>query len=372
MNQLENYVYKVQEDLHNIPEPAFSEYKTSAYIAKQLRDLGYEVEENIASTGIKAVKRGKREHPCIGIRADMDCIIHEKENETYFRHSCGHDAHSSIALGLATYFSDKMSQFEGSIAFIFQPAEEIGVGAKTMVEEGALEGIDYLLGYHLRTNHECEFGKMSPALMHSAASSIKGKVTGMTAHGGRPHLGVNVIDVLTSLLTNTALIRYDPLSSSSIKFTQLSAGKGSINVIPDYGTFGIDIRSGNNRELKAILKKIEDNIQYTAEMHNAKITYSISDGVPAPQYDADLVFEAEKAISEELGKENCVAPIYTPGGEDFHYYSTLTDIKTAYLAIGADVAPGLHDPNMTFNKQSLIIAVRVLTRLIQNIFKQNK
>lgn len=365
--EIKKYVYQTQKHLHSIPEPAFQETKTAAFIASELEKMGYTVMKGLAGTGVTAYIEGKQKHPCIAIRADMDCIIHEHEKTIVYRHSCGHDAHSSIALGVAKQVIEHSSNLNGSIKFIFQPAEEIGQGAKAMTEAGSLDYVDYLIGYHLRMNSECPFGKMAPALLHSAASIITGEIEGKTAHGGRPHLGINAIDVLTSLLTSINTIRSNPLTATNVKFTKIAAGGGSLNVIPDKGTFAMDIRSGSNDELKMTIEKIKRTLDFTAEQYEAKIRYQISEGVPAPQYDENLVSVASEAIKKVLGTENVVDPIFTPGGEDFHYYTKLTDIKAVYLAIGADVSPGLHDPTMTFNKEAMVNGIAVITEMITNL-----
>ncbi|OEH93267.1 amidohydrolase [Bacillus solimangrovi] len=370
IEQLRDYVYQTQKYLHKIPEPAFKEKKTSTYIAKQLKEMGYEVTEHIAKTGVTAKLTGKNEYPCVAIRADMDCIVHEMKNEIMYRHSCGHDAHSSTALGIARFMKDRIYNLNGSVKFIFQPAEEIGEGAKAMTAAGVLEGVDYLIGYHLRTAHECPFGKMSPALIHSASCKIIGEIYGKTAHGGRPHLGINAIDVLSSLVTNINTIRFNPQSGTSVKFTQLHAGKGSVNVIPEYGTFAMDVRSGSNEELKAVIRKIEKMIAHTADMHDGKIEYRVTEGVPAPLYDENLMQTAQRAIVKILGSENVVDPIHTPGGEDFHYYSQLTNVKSIYLAIGANVCPGLHDPEMTFEKEAMLHGVEVISDMVEQLLSK--
>lgn len=369
---LKKYVYQTQEFLHTIPEPAFEEYKTSRFVAQQLTDMGYEVEEQVAKTGVIGYMEGRKKHPCIAIRADLDCIIHEDGDEIIYRHSCGHDAHSSIALGIAKHMKDRMKELNGSIKFIFQPAEETGLGAKAMVEADALHDVDYLIGYHLRTDHECPFGKMAPALYHSAACTISGEIEGKASHGGRPHLGINVIDILTSLLTTINTVRYNPQNATNVKFTKLIAGKGSLNVIPGYGSFGMDIRSDNNDELEITIEKIKKMMDQIAAMYDAKITYQVSEGVPAPKYDLSLMNQAERSIKSILGDTNYVEPIFTPGGEDFHYYTKLTEVKAAYLAIGADVSPGLHDPNMTFEKKAMINGVRVVVDMIEEMLMLNE
>ncbi|WLR42225.1 M20/M25/M40 family metallo-hydrolase [Bacillus carboniphilus] len=185
--------------------------------------------------------------------------------------------------------------------------------------------------------------------------------------GGRPHLGINAIDVLSSLVNTVNTLRFNPKKATNVKFTQLMSGKGSVNVIPDYGTFAIDVRSDSNKELKKVLDKIEKMINYTAEMYEAEIKYDIKEGVPAPNYDERLVEIASQSIIEVLGEKNLVDPIFTPGGEDFHQYAARTGVNSIYLAIGADVSPGLHDPNMTFEKGAMMNGVHVVTKMVEKL-----
>ncbi|KMM38275.1 hypothetical protein AB986_02880 [Alkalihalobacillus macyae] len=362
-----HYIHKVQQDLHRIPEPAFKEFKTAAYIEKELKSMGYTVQSGIAGTGVIGTYKGERDRPCIGVRADMDCITHEEDGRVFYRHSCGHDAHSSIALGIAKLLSEQKEKMKGSVKFIFQPAEEIMQGAKAMVHEGVLEDVDSLIGFHLRTATECPTGSMSPALMHSAATILTGKIQGRTAHGGRPHLGVNVIDVFGTLINSIHAIRPNPQTGTTIKFTSLSAGGGSYNVIPGSGSFALDVRSRDNKELHRMLERIARIIHHTGSMYDATITYKVEGRVPAPRYSEELIQEAKVAIESVLGEGKAISPILTPGGEDFHYYTDLTNIEAVFLGIGANVSPGLHDPSMTFEKNSLVEAANVISHLVNQL-----
>ncbi|WP_347549986.1 amidohydrolase [Pseudalkalibacillus hwajinpoensis] len=369
-NKLDQYIRNVQEDLHRIPEPAFKEEQTASYIARELKRMGYFVKTGIAGTGVTATMPGKKNYPCVAVRADMDCITHEDGGKITYRHSCGHDAHSSIALGIAKHFSENREAITGSIVFIFQPAEEIMQGAKAMTDEGVLKDVDVLIGYHLRTEEECPMGSMAPALMHSATTIVSGEIKGKTAHGGRPHHGVNVIDVMATLLSAVNTIRSNPQSGTSITFTRISAGGGSLNVIPGSATFALDIRSRDNEELNRVISNLDSIFQNCAAMHDAKITYSIEGAVPAPRYSGRLIEEARESIEAVLGKGKAIPPIVTPGGEDFHYYTALSDVEAVYLGIGANVSPGLHDPAMTFEKKSLVDAVQVVSHLMGQLMKQ--
>lgn len=369
---LKDYVNSIQAQLHQIPEPAFQEYQTSKFIAEELRKLGCVVKEYVGQTGVVAEIKGSKSGPCLAVRADMDCIVHNHGPETFYRHSCGHDAHSSIALGVAKQFSKQSEALCGTLKLIFQPAEETGQGAKAMVQAGVLDNVDYLLGFHLRPVQECEIGKVSPALFHQAASFIQGEIVGTPAHGGRPHLGVNAIEVIAAMVNNVSAIHSDPLCSSSIKFTHVSTGKGSMNVIPGHASFSLDVRSDNNQQLGALIREAKQRLIKTAEMYGAELKLDVIEGVPAPEYDKEFQRLIEQGIIDALGENGLAKPIKTPGGEDFHYYSLLSNVKTGYLGLGAGVMPGLHHPEMTFEKDIMVTGVLVVTQIVERLLKSDQ
>src|SRR5574340_212577 len=153
----------MRRDLHEHPELAFEEVRTSGIVAQRLRTLGLEVQTGIATTGVVGPLRGGASKPgakTIALRAEMDALpIHELNEIDYCStvdgkmHACGHDGHTSIALAVATLLSKRQAELTGDVKFIFQPAEEGRGGSNLMVQEGVLEGVDGVIGLHLMSNH---------------------------------------------------------------------------------------------------------------------------------------------------------------------------------------------------------------------------
>src|SRR5713101_2761109 len=153
----------MRRDLHEHPELAFEEVRTSGIVAQRLRTLGLEVQTGIAKTGVVGLLRGGASKPgakTIAIRADMDALPIYELNEIDYRssvdgkmHACGHDGHTSIALAVASILSKRRDELKGNVKFIFQPAEENVGGAKPMVEQGAMDGVDGVIGLHLISNN---------------------------------------------------------------------------------------------------------------------------------------------------------------------------------------------------------------------------
>src|SRR5215469_975421 len=153
----------MRRDLHEHPELAFEEVRTSGIVAQRLRTLGLEVQTGIAKTGVVGLLRGeasKHDAKTIAIRADMDALPIHELNEIDYRsqvdgkmHACGHDGHTSVLLAVADILSKRREELAGNIKFIFQPAEETIGGAEPMVKEGALEGVDNIIGLHIFSNY---------------------------------------------------------------------------------------------------------------------------------------------------------------------------------------------------------------------------
>src|SRR6266851_6804564 len=153
----------LRRDLHEHPELAFEEVRTSGIVAQRLRTLGLEVQTGIAKTGVVGLLRGGASKPgakTIAIRADMDALPIHELNEVDYRstvdgkmHACGHDGHTSIALAVADILSKRRAELSGNVKFIFQPAEEVIGGAEPMVKEGAMEGVDGVIGLQLISNY---------------------------------------------------------------------------------------------------------------------------------------------------------------------------------------------------------------------------
>ncbi|MCT4620643.1 MAG: amidohydrolase [Marinisporobacter sp.] len=355
------FTEKIYDYLHTIPEIGFKEFKTSTFIASELRKYGYEVIEKISGTGIVAILDSKLPGPNIAVRADMDALTFEKDGEKCNIHACGHDANSAMVLTAAKEIK-KIGINNGKLFIIFQPAEEILGGAQSIIESGYIDEVEEMIGIHLRPIQEARLGEATPALVHGSSYRMIAKIKGLNAHGARPHLGVNAVDAAVLVVNAINAIRLDPRVSHSIKVTKLHAGGEATNIIPDEAEITMDMRAQNNEVMEEMIQKAKGAIISSAKAIGAQGNIEFVGGVPAAEYDDEMINIAKTAIEEEL--ESAMEPLYTTGGEDFHFYTKELNIKTAYIGLGADLTPGLHHPKMKFDKKALGFGVNILKNII--------
>lgn len=355
-------ILKTFEDLHSIPEWGLEEFKTSAYIKGKLEEAGL-APKKCTETGLIADIEGSNEGPFIGLRGDIDALPYtDEEGKTYYVHACGHDSHATMVLW-TTILLKKLGLVEkGKFRAIFQPAEERLVGAKMIIESGVIEDLDELYGAHIRPIQEARMGEATPALWHGASTMMEVTIHGQAAHGARPHLGQNAIDGAAMAILGINTIWANPAQQWSAKVTKIQGGGAVSNIIPDKATFVIDMRAQTNDIMKELIEKVKIACESGANAVGARTEIKILGGVPAAEYDDDAIETLQAAINDILGDEGLLDHIYTPGGEDFHeYVKTYPKLKTAYMGLGSDCTPGLHDPEMTFNKEAILRGIEILT-----------
>ncbi|NLY36220.1 MAG: amidohydrolase [Tissierellia bacterium] len=362
-SELEKYIINVFNKLHSIPEIAFEEFQTSAYIASQLKELDYEVIEKVGGTGVIGILDSGSPGPVLAVRADMDALEFEKDGKTYNVHACGHDAHSSMVLGLAKQVKQTGIN-KGKLYVVFQPAEEGLFGAAKMIQSGMLAEVEEMLGIHLRPIQEARLGQATPALVHGASNRVDISVKGLNAHGARPHLGINAVDAAVAIVNGLNAIKADPSVSHSVKVTSFKGGTDTFNLIPSAAKLVVDVRAQNNEVMEDILEKVKLAVEYGARSLGAQAQIDFIRGVPAADYCHELTNLARKAIVKELGES--LEIITTPGGEDFHFYSRDLGIKTGYIGLGADLTPGLHHPDMSFDPSALIKGTNILFHMVKS------
>lgn len=370
MEAVQNQVRDLREVfnyLHTHPEKSWHEVGTTKYLVEYLTSLGLKPIAFEDSTGLYVeIGQGK---PVVALRTDIDALWQEVDGEVKANHSCGHDGHMTMALGAVKALKELHNESDGTIRVLFQPAEEKGTGALSLIERGLLDDVDYLYGVHVRPVQELKDGQHSPALYHGGAKLITGTIYGIEAHGARPHLGVNAIEVGTDLAIGIRSIHSDPMIPSSVKLTSFHSGGDAANVIPGKATFSIDMRSQNNDGMEHIFEQLQNIIQGVEVKYQAKIDYRVDANIAAAEVSEEAKAIMEKAIIETVGIENLAPPVVTPGGEDFHFYTLKRpQIKATMLGLGCGLTPGLHHPYMTFNTEQLISGVEILTRTVLNTF----
>ncbi|MGP7816877.1 M20 peptidase aminoacylase family protein [Niallia sp. 01092] len=346
--------------LHENGEISWEEKKATDFICKQLDSLEIPYERFADQTGVIGLW-GKSDGPVIGLRTDMDALWQNVNGEWKANHSCGHDAHMTILLFTLKCLKELGVKPTGTIKSIFQPAEETGDGALSLIQKGVMDDIDYLIGLHLRPIQEMPFGKASPAIYHGAAAILKGKIYGVQAHGARHHLGVNVIDSLTAINAAIRSIPVNPVIPATVKMTFAQAGGKNYNIIPDYAEFGVDVRAQTNEAMEDLLEKVNRSIQSAGEANGAKVEVERISGMVAAQPNEFMEEVVGDSIKEMLGPENIVLPPVTPGGEDFHFYPQKNQqLQATMIGLGTDLLPGLHHPEMTFQLDSLLNGIKIM------------
>ena len=362
VEQNKELIQSTYDDLHEIPEIGMQEYKTSAYLKNKMKETGvFDEIIEVGETGIVGVIKGQEPGPVVGVRADIDALEFEIDGEKVRKHACAHDAHATMALS-AAIIAGKAGIKKGTLKLVLQPAEEILIGALSMIESGQVADIDELYGMHLRPIQEAKLGEATAGLWHSASRVIEVKITGKEGHGARPHLGINAIDAGVAIVNAVNAIHLNPAINFSAKCTKFQAGGLATNIIPSNCDLTFDIRAEYNDDMDELVRKMELAIEHGAQTAGATATITRNAGVPAAEYNEELLGVVREAIENTLG--SAIPDIHTPGGEDFHFFATEAGLKTAYFGVGADLTPGLHSIDMEFNRDVMLNGVEILLNII--------
>jgi amidohydrolase len=356
--------------LHLHPEVSWKEVDTTRYVVDRMAKLGLETSTFPDQTGAIAIWRGTGEGPTVGLRTDLDALYQEVDGTLRANHSCGHDAHMTMVIESIEALKLSGFQPKGTLKILFQPAEEKGNGALSFIEKGVVDDVDHLIGIHLRPIQELPGGKAAPAIIHGATTMIKGSIYGKPAHGARPHLGINAIEVASLMIQSMQAIRVNPSVSHSAKVTSLHAGGESYNIIPDRADFAIDVRAQSNEVMEELLAQLEKVCIAVSQSMGAKIDWKIMAKMAAGDPHPFMIEVARNAITKALGEQGLAPVCVTPGGEDFHFYTVhRPNIKSTMIGLGCNLTPGLHDPYMKFDRESMLDGISVICGMIKSLMK---
>lgn len=365
----ESRIKETFEHLHANPEISWKEVETTNYLASRMRQLGLKVTTFDDCTGLVADwGEGK---PVVALRTDIDALWQEVDGEWRANHSCGHDAHMTLIIETVETLKAIGFTPKGTLRILFQPAEEKGDGALKLVEKGVVDDIEYLYGVHLRPIQEMQAGFAGPAIYNGAAMFIDGEITGIAAHGARPHLGINAIEVASAIVCGLGMIHVDPVVPATAKMTMLQAGGESTNIIPDRAVFAIDLRAQTNQQMNLLVEKVKKLIDGVASIYGATIDLQMGAQMVAAEVHDEAKELMAKAIVDVLGEAGLKPAPVSPGAEDFHFYTVkCPHIKATMLALGCDLQPGLHHPHMSFQREALVTGVEILTRVVMRTFER--
>jgi amidohydrolase len=367
-----------RRDFHQHPEIAFEEVRTAGIVAGELTQLGLEVQTGVGKTGVVAILEGAHAGPTVLVRADMDALPIREENQTDYvsqiagkMHACGHDGHTSIALGVAKLLAPLRDQIAGRIKFVFQPAEEIGKGALAMLADGAMGDPrpDISVGLHLWNS--LPYGKVGVAEgpVMSGASIFTLRVTGKGGHAASPHQNVDPVICASQIILAFQTIvsrNLDPLDNAVISVTTLRAGE-AYNVIPQYvdlrGTFRYfkrEVRDLIVKRMSEIATQIAAAMNCTADLQTEHLTKPV---INHPDVSARL----RAAFKPLVGESGLDPTIRTMGSEDVSEF--MDDVPGMYFMLGAkdesaDAYYGHHHPRFSFDENALPLGVALLSTAI--------
>ncbi len=368
---------EVRRDLHAHPELAFEERRTSEMVAKRLRELGLEVKTGVGKTGVVAMVRGARPGKTVMLRADMDALPIQEENDTPYRstnpgkmHACGHDCHTSILLGVAKQLVRRREDMAGAVKLCFQPAEENGGGAIAMIADGVLDAPlpDATFGVHVWQDLDLGQIAVTPGPFMAAVDEFTVTVTGTGAHAAMPHTGVDPVLCLSHIVTALQAIasrEVNPLAEIVVSVTQLRAGT-AFNIIPETAWMNGTTRTFDDAVWEALPGRFERIVNGIAAAYGCKADINYHRHNRPTVNDPAMAALARAAAAEVVGEANLRGDVRTMGGEDFSAF--LNKVPGCFIAIGSrNEKRGLrydhHHPRFDVDEACLEIAAEVLLRV---------
>lgn len=385
-NILSNFIRSHQDrhiewrrDLHAYPELAFQENRTATFVAERLRAFGLETRTGLAGTGVVALLSRGQSNRMIGLRADMDALPLEELNDVPHRsrhpgvmHGCGHDGHTTMLLGAADYLA-RHGRFDGTIAFVFQPAEENLAGAGVMVREGFFDRfpVERIYGLHNRPQLPLGTFALRRGPFMAAADNFGITIRAHGGHAGSPHLAVDgtVIAAELILALQTIVSRHtDPLDAAVVSVTQMTAGH-SDNVIAD------EVRlRGTARSLRP---EVQDRIEILmrrmagalAGMHGAEAEVTYERRYPPLVNDRAEAEFCARVAAELVGPERVDRePAPSMGSDDFSYFGRERPSAFIWLGTGpVESGRYLHNPRYDFNDAALPLGISYWVRLAETV-----
>jgi len=367
----------LRRDIHAHPELAFDEHRTADLVARELERHGLEVHRGIARTGVVGLLRAGTSARMIGLRADMDALPLAESNQFPHRsrhqgrmHACGHDGHTAMLLGAARYLAAH-PEFDGSVAFIFQPAEESEGGAAVMIEDGLFERfpVDAVFGLHNWPGIAVGEMAVMPGPMMASTCAFEITVRGHGCHAAMPHQGIDAIVAgaqLVQALQTVVSRGLHPCEPAVVSVTQFHAGE-SWNIIPEEVVLRGTIRSFKAEAQEHIERAIERLCSGIAAANGAQIGARFDHRYPPTINSPAETRLCQEVASALLGEERVHTDLPpSMGAEDFAYL--LREKPGAYVWLGNGPGTGgctLHNPNYDFNDAALSFGVSYWVRLVQ-------
>ncbi|MFQ5916125.1 MAG: M20 family metallopeptidase [Nitrospinota bacterium] len=377
---------EIRRDLHAHPELGYQEKRTAGIVADRLESLGLEVITGVAKTGVVGLLRGEKPGKTILVRADMDALPIQEENDVPYRsqnagvmHACGHDGHAAMALMAAQILQRRRQTLHGDVKFIFQPAEEGPGGAEPMIQEGALRDpdVDVAIGIHLWNDLTLgQIGVQSGPIMAST-DRVEITVRGKGGHGAKPQDAVDpvVVSAQVILALQTLISRErNPLEPGILTIGSIHGGE-AFNVIPPEVKLVGTVRTLSEELWEAMPGRIRRVAEGVAAGYGATAEVNYQRMYPATRNDPQIAARVESVARDLVGPEAVIRHSATMGGEDMSFF--LREVPGCFFFIGsANPEKGLdyphHNPRFDFDEDALGIGIEMLVRSVESLMSEPK
>ena len=374
----------VRRDIHAHPELSFEEQRTADVVAAKLTEWGIEVHRGMGRTGVVGVLKNGSSDRTIGLRADMDALPMQEFNQFPHTsqhagkmHACGHDGHVAMLLAAAQHLS-RVKNFDGTVYFIFQPAEEGGGGAREMMRDGLFDKFPMQAVYGMHNWPGLKEGQFALSAGPVMASSNEFKITihGKGCHAALPHNGVDPVLVACQMVQafQTIISRNKkPVDAGVISVTMINAGEAT-NVVPDHCELQGTVRTFSLDVLDLLEQRMRDIAQHTCAAFGATCTFEFERNYPPTiNHPAESSF-ARDVMADIVGANNVLTQEPTMGAEDFSYmlqakpgaYCFIGNGDGAHREMGHGEGPcTLHNPNYDFNDRLIPLGATYWVKLVE-------
>ncbi len=381
VNEQKDLIIETRRDLHRIPETAYTEEKTSAYVAERLKREGLDVQTGIARYGVVGMMKTGRPGPTLLIRADMDALPITEETGLPFAsthegrmHACGHDAHMAMVLGAARTLTKMESELVGNIKFLFQPAEEGVGGAKPMIEQGVMENpvVDYSIGCHLWPDKPEGFISAKAGPVMASMDRFDIRIIGEGGHAAQPHLCVDALDAgvqAANALQRIVSRHSNPLEPAVVTVASFHSGT-AFNIISGEAELSGTTRTFNEAIWRSWEERVERVVRGVCDSMGARFELDYAPGYPPTINDEFMTDVVRRCAREVVGEDRVIDFDPTMGAEDMSYYLQRSKGCYYFLGVGRDGGAPVHNSRFDFNEEILPLGVETHCRVALDLLKR--
>ncbi|HCN91016.1 MAG TPA: amidohydrolase [Oxalobacteraceae bacterium] len=388
--QFQCELQKIRRDIHAHPELCYEEQRTAELVAAKLTEWGIPILRGMGKTGVVGIIKAGTSTRAVGLRADMDALPVQESNTFAHSsrhagkmHACGHDGHTAMLLGAAHYLA-RHRNFDGTVYLIFQPAEEVGAGAKRMMDDGLFTQcpMDAVFGMHNWPGAPVGTFGVTPGPMMASSNEFEVIVKGKGAHAAQPHKGIDPIMVALQIAQGWQTIisrNRNPLDAGVLSVTQIHSGSAT-NVIPDEALLVGTVRTFSTQVTDLIESRMRDIAQHTAAAFDAKVEFKFERLYPALVNHANETTLAARVMQSIVGEANVNVNVEaTMGAEDFAFmlqqkpgcYVFIGNGEGGHRDSGHGLGPcNLHNPSYDFNDTLLPIGATYWVRLAEEFLQR--